>query len=123
MLADIAAAGVRAMDQLGAHASDIRAAMGPSIGQCCFEVDAELGERFSREIDGARKHIWIGRPGKAFIDLRAVVRDQLERAGLSPANIASVGPCTRCASDRFFSRRAAGGKTTGLQMSFVGFAA
>jgi copper oxidase (laccase) domain-containing protein len=65
----------------------------------------------------------IGRPGKAFIDLRAVVRDQLERAGLAPANIAKIGPCTRCSSSRFFSRRAAGGKTTGLQMSFVGFAA
>ena len=116
-------AGVHAMVQLGADASDIRAAMGPSIGQCCFEVDAELGERFSSEIEGARNHMRTGRPGKAFIDLRAVVRDQLERAGLAAANIASVGPCTRCASDRFFSRRAAGGKTTGLQMSFVGFAA
>jgi YfiH family protein len=123
VIADIAGAGVHAMTQLGARASDIRAAMGPSIGQCCFEVDAQLGERFAREIDGARSHTRAGRPGKAFLDLRAIVRDQLERAGLAPANIASVGPCTRCASDRFFSRRAAGGKTTGLQMSFVGFAA
>jgi YfiH family protein len=123
VIADIAGAGVHAMTQLGAHASNIRAAMGPSIGQCCFEVDAELGERFDSEIDGARNHTRAGRPGKAFIDLRAVVRDQLERAGLVPTNIASVGPCTRCASDRFFSRRTAGGKTTGLQMSFVGFAA
>jgi purine-nucleoside/S-methyl-5'-thioadenosine phosphorylase / adenosine deaminase len=123
VLADIAGAGLRAMIQLGARASDIRAAMGPSIGPCCFEVDAELGERFGREIAGARNHIRAGRPAKAFVDLRAVVRDQLERAGLAAANIASVGPCTRCASDRFFSRRAAGGLTTGLQMSFIGFAA
>jgi polyphenol oxidase len=122
VIADIADAGVRAMVQLGARASDIRAATGPSIGPCCFEVDAELGDRFAREIDGARNHTRAGRPGKVFIDLRAVVRDQLERAGLAPANIASVGPCTRCAADRFFSRRAAGGKTTGLQMSFIGFA-
>jgi copper oxidase (laccase) domain-containing protein len=50
------------------------------------------------------------------------VRDQLERSGLAAANITSVGPCTRCTADRFFSRRAAGGKMTGLQMSFVGFA-
>jgi polyphenol oxidase len=121
VLADIAGVGVRAMVQLGARASDIRAALGPSIGQCCFEVDAELGDRFGRDIAGARNHTRAGRPGKAFIDLRAVVRDQLERAGLASANIASVGPCTRCASDRFFSRRAAGGKTTGLQMSFIGF--
>ena len=97
--------------------------MGPSIGPCCFEVDADLGDRFGREIAGASNHINVGRPGKAFIDLRAVVRDQLERSGLAAANIASVGPCTRCAADRFFSRRAAGGKITGLQMSFVGFAA
>ena len=123
VISDIADAGVRAMVQLGAHASDIRAATGPSICQCCFEVDADLGDRFCREIAGAQNHIRAGRPGKAVIDLRAVVRDQLERAGLAPANIASVGPCTRCAPDRFFSRRAAGGKTTGLQMSFVGFAA
>jgi YfiH family protein len=123
VIADIARIGIHAMVQLGARASDIRAAMGPSIGQCCFEVDAELGDRFSREIDGASKHTRAGRPGKAVIDLRAVIRDQLERGGLTPANIASIGPCTRCASDRFFSRRAAAGKTTGLQMSFVGFAA
>ncbi len=123
VIADIAAAGVHAMVQLGAGASHIRAAMGPSIGQCCFEVDAELGDRFGSEIDGASKHTRAGRSGKAFIDLRAIVRDQFERAGLAPANITSVGPCTRCASDRFFSRRAAGGMTTGLQMSFVGFAA
>lgn len=123
VIADIVDVGIRAMVQLGARASDIRAAMGPSIGQCCFEVDAELGDRFGREIDGARNHTRAGRPGKAVIDLRAVVRDQLERAGLAPANITSVGPCTRCAPDRFFSRRAAGGTTTGLQMSFVGFAA
>jgi polyphenol oxidase len=123
VIADIADAGVRAMVQLGARASDIRAAMGPSIGECCFEVDAELGDRFGREIAGARNHTRAGRPGKALIDLRAVVRDQLERAGLAPANIASIGPCTRCARDRFFSRRAAGGQTTGLQMSFVGFPA
>ena len=54
VIADIANAGVHAMIQLGARASDIRAAMGPSIGQCCFEVDADLGDRFSREIDGAQ---------------------------------------------------------------------
>ena len=122
VLADIASIGTRAMEQLGARASDIRAAMGPSIGQCCFEVDAELADRFGREVAGASNHVRAGRPEKAFIDLRAVVRDQLERAGLDVSKIASVGPCTRCAADKFFSRRAAGGTITGLQMSFVGFA-
>ena len=106
VIADIAGAGVHAMSQLGAHGADIHAAMGPSIGPCCFEVDAELGDRFGREIAGASKHTRAGRPGKAFIDLRAVVRDQLERAGLAPANIASVGPCTRSAHPIVSSRAA-----------------
>src|SRR5271170_685239 len=56
VIADIAAAGVHAMSQLGGRAADIHAAMGPSIGSCCFEVDAELGGRFGREIEGASKH-------------------------------------------------------------------
>ena len=52
---------------------------------------------------------------------RNIIRDQLLREGLEAASISNVGPCTRCANDRFFSRRAAGGKTSGLQMSFIGF--
>jgi YfiH family protein len=118
-LANIATAGVTAMAKLGATAERVRAALGPSIGLCCFEVDRELADRFAREIPGAALHARDGGPGKAYLDLRAIVRDQLIAAGLSASAIRDVGPCTRCASDRYFSRRAAGGATTGLQMSFI----
>ncbi|HEV2169597.1 MAG TPA: laccase domain-containing protein, partial [Candidatus Binatus sp.] len=60
-----------------------------------------------------------GRPGKAYLDLRGIVRDQLIEAGLAAHSIASVGPCTQCESARYFSRRAAGGAITGLQMSYI----
>ena len=43
-LAGIVGAGVRAMVAAGAEASAISARLGPSIGPCCFEVDAELAE-------------------------------------------------------------------------------
>lgn len=121
VIADIATAGVAAMTTLGARASDLRVALGPSIGPCCFEVGEDLADRFAAEVAGARNHITAGREGKAYIDLRAVVTDQLARAGIKATNCGNVGPCTKCASDRFFSRRAAGGNTTGLQLSFVGF--
>ncbi len=171
-LAGIAAEGVHAMVALGARPASIRAALGPSIGLCCFEVDAALAETFAREIPGAAAHARFGgslprktpaahpappadfpshargddpglddamrdaaigddaagddvsrrvRPGKAYLDLRAILRLQLEREGLNPASIANVGPCTRCANDRYFSRRGAGGVTSGLQLSFIGF--
>ncbi|MDO8433777.1 MAG: peptidoglycan editing factor PgeF [Candidatus Binatus sp.] len=122
VIAGIVANGVDAMVSLGADIENIRAVLGPSIGPCCFEVDATLAERFVREIEGSERHARAGRPGKAYLDLRGLVRDRLIGARLADVNISAVGPCTRCASERFFSRRAAGGKTTGLQMSFVGFA-
>lgn len=120
-IADIAARGVRAMTALGAQPYRIRAAMGPSIGQCCFEVDIDLAVRFAREIPDVAANRRAGQPGKSYLDLRGIIAGQLRRAGLDPAAIANVGPCTRCADDRYFSRRAAGGATTGLQMSFIGF--
>jgi YfiH family protein len=121
-IAGIAGAGVRAMAELGARPEAIRAAIGPTIGLCCFAVDLELAERFAREIDGAAAFARPGRPGKAYLDLRGINRMLLERAGLKPEAIDEVGPCTRCASDRYFSRRGAGGVTTGLQMSFIALA-
>jgi polyphenol oxidase len=120
-LGGIAAEGVRAMVALGARPAAIRAALGPSIGICCFEVDAALAEDFARRIPGADGHTRTGRPGKAYLDLRGLIRDQLAREGLAPGSIANVGPCTRCANDAYFSRRAAAGATSGLQMSFIGF--
>jgi polyphenol oxidase len=121
-IAGIAGEGVSAMVALGARPASIRVALGPSIGLCCFEVDAALAEDFARRIPGANTHARDGRPGKAYLDLRAILRDQLQREGLEAASITDVGPCTRCANDRFFSRRGEGGKTSGLQMSFIGFA-
>jgi len=121
-LAGIAAAGVDTMVSLGASPAGIRAALGPSIGPCCFEVDAALAERFDDLVESAAHHIRSGRTGKAFIDLRGVLRVQLVRCGLDADAIASVGPCTRCAGDRYFSRRASGGNLTGLQLSYIGFA-
>lgn len=121
-LAGIAGEGVRAMVALGARTGAIRAALGPSIGICCFEVDASLAEEFALQMPASRVHTRAGKPGKAYLDLRAIIRGQLEHAGLAATAIVNVGPCTRCANDLYFSRRGAGGTTSGLQMSFIGFA-
>jgi YfiH family protein len=120
-LVDIASEGVRVMAALGAHPHRIRAALGPSIGSCCFEVDTELADRFVAQIPTSATCCGPGRPGKRHLDLRAIVRLQLQEAGVAETSIVNIGPCTRCNPDRFFSRRAADGAATGLQMSFIGF--
>jgi YfiH family protein len=120
-LAGIASEGVSAMAALGARSHRIRVALGPSIGSCCFEVDAELAERFVLHIPAAAACRRSGRSGKEHLDLRGIIHLQLQEAGVAASSIVDIGPCTRCSSDRLFSRRAAGGAATGLQMSFIGF--
>ncbi len=120
-LAGIAAAGVRAMVRQGARASEVRALLGPSIGPCCYEVDDELARRFERRFERAHTHVHPSdRAGKAYLDLRGIVGDQLVAAGLKRDEIQKIGACTKCESERYFSRRAAGGAVTGLQLSFIG---
>lgn len=120
-LAGIAGAGVRAMVRQGARTSAIRALLGPSIGPCCYEVDDDLARRFERRFERGHTHVHPSdRPGKAYLDLRGIIADQLAIAGLERAGIQKIGPCTKCESERYFSRRAAGGSITGLQLSFIG---
>jgi YfiH family protein len=120
-LANIVEAGLDAMSSVGSRRERIRAAIGPAIGPCCFEVDAKLADEFEHQIPGSASFRRSGRPGKAYLDLRGIVRSQLEDAGLDPNEIGMVGPCTRCNPDIYFSRRGAVGAVTGLQMSSIGF--
>jgi len=110
------------MTAAGAARGNIQAALGPSIGGCCFEVEEQIARDFEQRFPGAGSHIRPAQPGKAYIDLRGVLRDDLSRAGLDASAIVDVGECTRCAPEAYFSRRAAGGGVTGLQASCIGFA-
>jgi polyphenol oxidase len=120
VLANILASGVRAMKALGARPQRIQSALGPAIGPCCFEVDIELARRFEKELPQARGLVSAASGAKAHIDLKGIIGAQLLSAGLETAAISDVAVCTRCAGDRFFSRRGAGGGATGLQLSFIG---
>ena len=121
ILAGISGAVTDAMVGQGARREALTALLGPSIGPCCYEVDAELADRFDRELSSAHVHIRRSNSaGKAFLDLRGIVTDQLARAGLTRDDIRQIGPCTRCTSEHYFSRRAAHGAMTGLQLSFIG---
>jgi len=72
----------------------IVAAVGPSIGPCCFEVGLDVAERIGTAFIARREG------DKAFVDLRAAVRAQL--AGIE---VEDVPGCTRCEPERFHSYR------------------
>src|SRR5690606_15412799 len=95
---------VARMVALGARAEDIRVALGPSIGACCFEVGDEVVERFEAALPGLPGLVVAG-PRKRHVDLRVATRALLEAAGVAPQHIDDRPPCTRCNPERFFSYR------------------
>jgi len=82
----------------GAHPRDVVAAIGPSIGKCCFEVGPEVAAQFRPWLPA------LG-AGKALLDLRHVLRCQLQDAGVAPENISLSEQCTRCSGQDFHSYR------------------
>lgn len=106
------------MAERGSAPGDVRVAIGPSIGPCCFEVGPEvvaefrgtLGDLPGLVVDGPRKH---------HLDLRVATRTILERAGVRAEHLDDRPPCTRCEPERFFSYRR-DGKDGGVHMGFIG---
>ena len=78
----------------------IRAAIGPGIGPCCYEVGEEVLTAFADLGDVAEGRM---------LDLPEVARRLLARAGVE--QVESAGLCTSCEEKLFFSHRRAAGRT------------
>ena len=129
--------------QFGSVPRDLRAAIGPSIRRCCYQVGPEVraefdsqfsysGDLFEEVFDADAIHVrypmlflTARAPGHSelgpelHLDLVEANRRQLEDAGLRAEHISIVGGCTACDTARFFSHRAAFGKT-GRMMAAIG---
>ena len=129
--------------RFGSRPSDLKAAIGPGIHTCCYEVGAEVREKFESQFSYAAKlfreveerdpvrdkypmlfltarppgHAIL--PKKLFLDLVEANRRQLLAAGVSAKSIEASALCTNCRSDLLFSYRAEKGKT-GRMMAAVG---
>ena len=105
---------VRMMCRLGASAGRIKAAVGPAIGKCCYEVGPDVRKEFERlcgEYFAGRFVLPVkDRPGKYLADLPGANKAHMEDAGLDAENIDIAGLCTSCRSDLFFSHRRGGGQ-------------
>lgn len=94
---------IRALARRGVRSADLRMALGPSIGPCCFEVGEEVLEAFRRAGLPGIKPASDGRPGR--IDLPESNRWQALRQGVLPETIAASGLCTACRPDLLESYR------------------
>ncbi len=127
-VAGVLPAAVRALAaEFGARPAELRVALGPAIGPCCFEVGPEVVAAFEALWPDARGRGIVlpsprGAPGKANVDLKAANRSLLERAGADPGAIDAGPECTACERARFYSFRR-DGNATGQMMGVVGRAA
>jgi len=77
--------------------------IGPGICERCYQVGEDVGQQFSARY--GRHEKYLAAEGADFrLDLEAVLRLQLEDAGIAPHRIQSAGWCTR-EEDRWFSHR------------------
>src|SRR5262249_43212473 len=115
--------------RFNSNPSDLLAAIGPSIGPCCYEVGAELVTQFGSQFADAPDYFdeprtgeepnplqWLNMmppghqppPKNVHLDLPKANHSQLLAAGLREKNIFSSGLCTACHPDLFFSYRKQG---------------
>ena len=101
--------------EFGTRPEALYAAIGPSIGSCCYEVDTPVAEQFSALPDVPEAAILNPQgAGKYRLNLWECNRRILENAGIPANQITVGGVCTMCHSDLLFSHRATGGVRGGL---------
>jgi YfiH family protein len=140
-LARIAAKTIGKMQMhFGTKPADLLAAIGPSIGPCCYEVGTEVATQFLSQFPDAPDYFdefrtgdepnpiqWLNMmppghqppPKGVLLDLRKANRSQLLATGLRLQNIHTIDLCTACRPDLLFSYRKQG-PASGRLMSVIG---
>jgi hypothetical protein len=101
--------------ETGAAPAEMVAAIGPSIGPCCYETGEEVVEALSARVP-VSCFVSTGPAGRPYVDLRAANMELLRSAGVGAVDV--IQACTRC-DGRFHSYRGDGGYL-GQQAGLVG---
>jgi YfiH family protein len=96
----------------------LQAVIGPSIGKCCYEVDAPVKQAFAQNSVPWESCAEQAAEGKWRLDLAAANRELLMSVGVPAAQIQVSDMCVCCHRELFFSYRRDNGET-GRQMGFI----
>ena len=102
--ASIAAKAVEAMArEFGCRPENIRAAIGPNIGACCFQTDADVPDAMLEAFGEEAKAFITSKAEKYYVNLKEINALVLRRAGVRHIDISTE--CTVCQCHRFWSHR------------------
>lgn len=109
--------------EYGSRPENLVAAVGPSIGACCYAVGEEVRSEFGSQFEYADALFRPMSDGRMHLDLWEANRRQLRDAGVAGERITVIGECTACTVSngerKYFSHRAEHG-FTGRMMSVIG---
>ena len=100
----------RMREEYGTDPAQVVAAVGPSICQDCYEVSADVIEKFRENFDKALwpELFYEKADGKYQLNLWRANQAVLTEAGVQEENIAVTNLCTHCNPDILFSHRSTG---------------
>jgi YfiH family protein len=104
--------------RLGAYMDDIYISVGPAIGVCCYDIDAERVKHFTQRFSTDR--IFRFTEEKIYLDLKKAVKILLEKEGIKSDNITISNECTSDSRDKYFSYRVDTTETFGEMISVIG---
>lgn len=108
---------IRRMEEaFGTEAKHLRAAVGPSICQECYEVSEDVALEFKREFweHADERLVYRKENGKYQLNLWRANEIVLLESGIRPEHLAMPNVCTCCNPDLLFSHRASHGKRGNL---------
>jgi len=97
---------------------DLRVSIGPSAGPCCYEVDEPVLSALRRQMPEWESVVLAAGGDRARLDLKKLVRRQMERIGIAPLHVTTVNLCTICHDDLFYSYRREG-RVNGTMVSGI----
>ena len=95
--------------EYGSRPAELVAAIGPSIGPCCYEVGEDVIDAVHATFDRPADLLPSRNGSRPHFDLWAANRRWLAEAGVRQIEVAEI--CTACRMDEFYSHRAERGKT------------
>lgn len=110
---------IKKIIELGGKKENIFVAIGPSIGECCYNIDDERYYQFIEEFDGYTDKIFHRHQGKLHLNLSLLNYLQIKEIGISEKNIDHFPFCTSCDKKRFFSFRRDKKEDYGEMLSFI----
>lgn len=100
------------IEEYSSNVEDIIVCIGPSILECCFEVDKDVVDMFLNNFNDIDEFIKLGDikedKQKYYIDTIGINKKELINLGVLEGNVYLSNICTKCSSDDYYSYRAHG---------------